>query len=100
MLPMVAIRRTIRCYGLSLGAVEMEVARHYGANPDVPISPIICKRVVVSEKCVICLPIAAMTLRILAEDIIPLLSRIYGKEVTEADICTVIYFSPVDEYEL
>ena len=34
------------------------------------------------------------------EDVLPLLSRIYGRDVTEEDICTVIYFSPVDEYEL
>ena len=34
------------------------------------------------------------------EEAIQLLSRIYGREVTQADICTVIYFSPVDEYEL
>jgi hypothetical protein len=33
-------------------------------------------------------------------DVIALLSRIYGREVTEDDTVTVIYFSPVDEYEL
>ena len=34
------------------------------------------------------------------EEVMVLLSRIYGREVTADDICTVIYFSPVDEYEL
>ena len=34
------------------------------------------------------------------EEVMPLLGRIYGREVTDDDICTVIYFSPVDEYEL
>ena len=34
------------------------------------------------------------------EEVIQLLGRIYGKDVTEEDICTVIYFSAVDEYEL
>ena len=34
------------------------------------------------------------------EEAIGLLSKIYGKEVTEEDTVTVIYFSPVDEYEL
>lgn len=34
------------------------------------------------------------------EEVIVLLSRIYGREVAEEDVCTVIYFSPVDEYEL
>ena len=34
------------------------------------------------------------------EEVMTLLSRIYGRDVTEADACTVIYFSPVDEYEL
>jgi len=28
------------------------------------------------------------------------LGCIYGREVTGEDICTVIYFSPVDKYEL
>jgi hypothetical protein len=34
------------------------------------------------------------------EDVTGLLSRIYGREVGEDDIVTVIYFSPIDEYEL
>ncbi|MGO8671823.1 MAG: ASCH domain-containing protein [Capsulimonadaceae bacterium] len=34
------------------------------------------------------------------EEVIALLSKIYGREVTGDDIATVIYFSPVDEYEL
>lgn len=34
------------------------------------------------------------------EEVMTLLSRIYGRPVTESDVCTVIYFSPVDEYEL
>ncbi len=34
------------------------------------------------------------------DEVITLLSRIYGREVNAADVCTVIYFSPVDEYEL
>lgn len=34
------------------------------------------------------------------EEVMALLSRIYAKEVTEDDTVTVIYFSPVDEYEL
>ena len=34
------------------------------------------------------------------EEVMPLLGRIYGRSVTDEDICTVIYFSPVDEYEL
>ena len=34
------------------------------------------------------------------DEVIGLLSRIYGRDVTEEDVCTVIYFSPVDEYEL
>ena len=34
------------------------------------------------------------------EEVISLLSRIYGRAVTEEDTVTVIYFSPVDEYEL
>ena len=34
------------------------------------------------------------------EDVTGLLSRIYAREVTEDDTVTVIYFSPVDEYEL
>jgi len=34
------------------------------------------------------------------EEVIVLLSRIYGREVSQEDVCTVIYFSPVDEYEL
>ena len=34
------------------------------------------------------------------EEAISLLGRIYGHEVLENEPCTVIYFSPVDEYEL
>ncbi len=34
------------------------------------------------------------------EEVIALLGRIYGREVTDGDICTVVYFSPVDEYDL
>ena len=34
------------------------------------------------------------------DEVIQLLSRIYGRDVTEEEACTVIYFSPVDEYEL
>ena len=34
------------------------------------------------------------------EEAIALLGRIYGHEVLEDELCTVIYFSPVDEYEL
>jgi hypothetical protein len=35
-----------------------------------------------------------------ADEVIALLTRIYGKDVTAEDIVTVIYFSPVDEYDL
>jgi hypothetical protein len=34
------------------------------------------------------------------EEVIGLVSKIYGREVSPEDIATVIYFSPVDEYEL
>jgi hypothetical protein len=34
------------------------------------------------------------------EDVLPLLSRIYDREVTLDDTITIIYFSPVDEYGL
>ena len=34
------------------------------------------------------------------EEVIRLLSRIYGRDVSAEETCTVIYFSPVDEYEL
>ncbi len=34
------------------------------------------------------------------EEAISLMSKIYGREVMEEDIVTVIYFSPIDEYEL
>ena len=34
------------------------------------------------------------------DEVMALLARIYGRDVTAEDICTVIYFSPVDEYEL
>ena len=34
------------------------------------------------------------------EEVMTLLSRIYVRDVAESDVCTVIYFSPVDEYEL
>lgn len=34
------------------------------------------------------------------EEVISLLSRIYARDVVEEDIVTVIYFSPVDEYDL
>jgi len=33
-------------------------------------------------------------------DVVGLLAKIYGKEVADDDIVTVIYFSPIDEYEL
>lgn len=34
------------------------------------------------------------------EEIMNLLSKIYGREVAASDTITVIYFSPVDEYDL
>lgn len=34
------------------------------------------------------------------EEVIGLVSKIYGREVSGEDTATVIYFSPVDEYEL
>lgn len=34
------------------------------------------------------------------EEVIGLLSKIYGRDVTPEDTITVIYFSPVDEYDL
>jgi len=34
------------------------------------------------------------------DEVIGLVSKIYGREITAEDIATVIYFSPVDEYEL
>lgn len=34
------------------------------------------------------------------EEAIALLAKIYGRDVLPEDICTVIYFSPIDEYEL
>lgn len=34
------------------------------------------------------------------EEILDLLSKIYGRDVLPADKITVIYFSPIDEYEL
>jgi hypothetical protein len=34
------------------------------------------------------------------EEVVALLSKIYGRDVTADDTCTVIYFSPIDEYEL
>lgn len=34
------------------------------------------------------------------EEAISLLAKIYGRAVSEDDTVTVIYFSPVDEYEL
>ena len=33
-------------------------------------------------------------------EVLSLMSKIYAREVTPEDIATVIYFSPVDEYEL
>lgn len=34
------------------------------------------------------------------EEVMGLLSKIYGRDVTGEDVATVIYFSPVDEYDL
>lgn len=34
------------------------------------------------------------------DEAISLLSKIYGREVSPDDVATVIYFSPVDEYDL
>jgi hypothetical protein len=34
------------------------------------------------------------------EDVTSLLSRIYGRTVGAEDVVTVIYFSPIDEYDL
>jgi hypothetical protein len=34
------------------------------------------------------------------EDAIKLLRQIYGEEITPEQVATVIYFSPIDEYEL
>ena len=34
------------------------------------------------------------------DDVLQLLSRVYDRVVTEDDIVTIIYFSPVDEYGL
>ncbi len=34
------------------------------------------------------------------EEVMGLLSKIYGRDITAEDIATVIYFSPVDEYDL
>lgn len=34
------------------------------------------------------------------EEVVALLSKIYGREITLEDTVTVIYFSPVDEYDL
>ena len=34
------------------------------------------------------------------EEVVGLLSRIYGREVSVDDVATVIYFSPIEEYEL
>lgn len=34
------------------------------------------------------------------DEVVVLLARIYGRDVTPDDIATVIYFSPVEEYEL
>src|SRR5579875_1766764 len=32
------------------------------------------------------------------EEVIGLMTKIYGRDVTHEDIATVIYFSPIDEY--
>ncbi len=34
------------------------------------------------------------------EEVMNLLGKIYGREVTAEDAATVIYFSPIDEYDL
>ncbi len=34
------------------------------------------------------------------EEVMGLLGKIYGRDITPEDIATVIYFSPVDEYDL
>ena len=34
------------------------------------------------------------------EEVMALLSKIYGREVAADDTATVIYFSPIDEYDL
>ncbi len=34
------------------------------------------------------------------EEVIGLMSKIYGRDVTGEDLATVIYFSPIDEYDL
>lgn len=34
------------------------------------------------------------------DEAMELLSKIYGKDVSADDVVTVIYFSPIDEYEL
>lgn len=34
------------------------------------------------------------------EEVIVLMGKIYAREITEADVATVVYFSPVDEYDL
>ncbi len=34
------------------------------------------------------------------EEVQSLLSKIYGRDISDDEICTVIYFSPIDEYDL
>ncbi|HEY3331373.1 MAG TPA: ASCH domain-containing protein [Capsulimonadaceae bacterium] len=34
------------------------------------------------------------------DDVLKLMSNIYGEEVSADRICTIIYFSPIDEYDL
>ena len=34
------------------------------------------------------------------EEVISLMSKIYGRDILEEDMLTVIYFSPIDEYDL
>ncbi len=34
------------------------------------------------------------------EEVVGLMSKIYGRDISEEDTVTVIYFSPVDEYDL
>jgi hypothetical protein len=34
------------------------------------------------------------------EEVMGLLAKIYGRDLTDDDIVTVIYFSPIDEYDL
>jgi hypothetical protein len=34
------------------------------------------------------------------EEVLGLMSKIYGRDIADEDIVTVIYFSPIDEYDL